>query len=65
MSISILASPYAAAFGACVFFYFIVFPVVNYFRDVNGQCTFFVTPHISVRAVLRATSKSYESLMLI
>lgn len=49
MSTSFLASPYAAAFGACVFLYFIVLPVVTYFRDVNGQCTFFVNPHMPSR----------------
>jgi hypothetical protein len=50
MLTSILASPYAAAFGACVLLCLTVFPVVTYFRDVNGQCTFFVTPHMPVRA---------------
>lgn len=36
MPISILTSPYAAALGACLFLYFVVYPVVVYFRDVNG-----------------------------
>lgn len=28
--------PYAAAFGACLFLYFVVYPVVVYFRDAKG-----------------------------
>ncbi|KAJ8114787.1 hypothetical protein OPT61_g3413 [Boeremia exigua] len=36
MSTSILSSPYAAALGACVVLYFFVYPVIVYFRDVNG-----------------------------
>lgn len=37
MSTSILASPYAAAFGTCILVYFVIFPVITYFRDVKGQ----------------------------
>ncbi|KAH7072714.1 cytochrome P450 monooxygenase [Paraphoma chrysanthemicola] len=33
---TILSAPYAAALGAFVFLYFIVYPLVVYFRDVNG-----------------------------
>ena len=36
MSTPILSAPYAAAFGACLFLYFVVYPVVVYFRDKNG-----------------------------
>lgn len=49
MSTSILSSPYAAALGACVFIYFVVYPVVVYFRDVNGQYFTLYMPHTDRR----------------
>ncbi|KAJ4344679.1 uncharacterized protein N0V89_012423 [Didymosphaeria variabile] len=36
MSTAMTSLPYAVAFGTCVFLYFVVYPVVVYFRDVNG-----------------------------
>jgi hypothetical protein len=36
MSTSVTSLPYAIAFGTCVFLYFVVYPVIVYFRDVNG-----------------------------
>ncbi|KAG9196524.1 benzoate 4-monooxygenase [Alternaria panax] len=36
MSAAVLSIPYAAALGACAFLYFVVYPVVVYFRDTNG-----------------------------
>lgn len=36
MSISLATIPYAAALGAFVLLYFVVYPVFVYFRDVNG-----------------------------
>jgi hypothetical protein len=36
MSTAILSIPYAAALGAAVFVYFVLYPVIVYFRDVNG-----------------------------
>ncbi|KAF1929764.1 benzoate 4-monooxygenase cytochrome P450 [Didymella exigua CBS 183.55] len=44
MSTPIFSSPYAAAFGAGVFLYFVVYPVVTYFRDLNDQWTFLHHP---------------------
>lgn len=37
MSTAVFSIPYAAALGACAFLYFIVYPVIVYFRDVNGM----------------------------
>jgi hypothetical protein len=37
MSTAVLSIPYAAALGACAFLYLVVYPVVVYFRDVNGM----------------------------
>ena len=39
MSTAALSIPYAAALGACAFLYFVVYPVIEYFRDVNGMLT--------------------------
>lgn len=39
MSTAALSIPYAAALGACAFLYFVVYPVIEYFRDVNGTLT--------------------------
>lgn len=47
MSLSIIPSPYAAALGACVFLYFVVYPVAVYFRDVKGQY-FSILVHVLV-----------------
>ncbi|KAI4659648.1 uncharacterized protein J4E79_006183 [Alternaria viburni] len=35
MSTAVISIPYAAALGACALFYFVIYPVVVYFRDVN------------------------------
>ena len=32
-----LTAPYALAAGACLFLYFIVYPIVVYFKDVKGK----------------------------
>lgn len=45
MSTSLLSSPYAVGLGAFVFLYFIVYPVVVYFRDLNGQWPLFTRIH--------------------
>jgi hypothetical protein len=37
MTTILLSIPYAAALGVCVLLYFVVYPVVVYFRDVNGE----------------------------
>jgi len=37
MSTAVISIPYAAALGACALFYFVIYPVVVYFRDVNGM----------------------------
>jgi len=37
MSITFLSLPYAAILGLCALLYFVVYPVVVYFRDVNGK----------------------------
>lgn len=37
MAFSMESLPYAFALGTCFFFYLIVYPVVVYFRDVNGM----------------------------
>lgn len=37
MTLAIVSLPYAAALGACFFAYFVVYPLVVYFRDANGE----------------------------
>jgi hypothetical protein len=37
MASVVVSVPYAAALGACMVLYFVVYPVVIYFRDVNGE----------------------------
>jgi hypothetical protein len=36
MSTMVFSVPYAVTLGVCVFLYFVIYPVVVYFRDVNG-----------------------------
>lgn len=36
MPIAVVSVPYAAALGFCFLLYFVVYPIIGYFRDVNG-----------------------------
>jgi hypothetical protein len=40
MTLFVHSLPYAAVLGLCTFFYFAVYPIVVYFRDVKGECIY-------------------------